>query len=133
LHARYTLLRPFKALQKKYPKMRMFMFQADPADIPKLAFEQNGVVPNIIVQANDSDIIKAYVSDGLGIGIVPSSIVDRRLDAHLRAVDVTDLFARSTMNIIIRENMHLRSYVRDFIEMVAPDACTTIKRQLNGI
>jgi LysR family cys regulon transcriptional activator len=207
LHARYTLLHPFKALQKKYPRMQMFMFQADPADIPKLvsehqadigvntsyedgpaphgvtclagdiirrsvimlrqhplakrksltvrdlgahplvgynprssagnviarAFEQSGVVPNIIVQANDSDIIKAYVSDGLGIGIVPSSIVDRRRDAHLRAVDVTDLFARSTMNIIIRENMHLRSYVRDFIEMVAPDSRATIKRQLSGI
>jgi LysR family cys regulon transcriptional activator len=206
LHARYTLLHPFKALQKKYPKMRMFMFQADPADIPKLvgehhadigvntsyedglpphgltylagdvirrsvimlrehplaktrsltvrdlaahplvgynprssagnviarAFEQNGVVPNVIIQANDSDIIKAYVSDGLGIGIVPSAIIDHRRDAHLRAVDVTDLFARSTMNIIIREDMHLRSYVRDFIEMVAPKSRATIRRQLSG-
>ena len=94
------------------------------------AFEQSGVVPNVIVQANDSDIIKAYVSDGLGIGIVPSAIVDRRRDAHLRAVDVTDLFAPSTMNIIIREDMHLRSYVRDFIEMVAPNSRATIKRQL---
>jgi LysR family cys regulon transcriptional activator len=207
LHARYTLLHPFKSLQKKYPKMRMFMFQADPADIPRLvsehqadigvntsyddglaphgvtclagdiirrsvimlrghplgkkksltvrdlaahplvgynprssagiviarAFEESGVVPNVIVQANDSDIIKAYVSDGLGIGIVPSAIVDRRRDAHLRAVDVTDLFTRSTMNIIIREDMHLRNYVRDFIEMVAPNSHATIKRQLKKI
>jgi LysR family transcriptional regulator, cys regulon transcriptional activator len=204
LHARYTLLHPFKSLQNKYPKMQMFLFQADPADIPRLvsehqadigvntsyddclapdgviclagdiirrsvimlrghplgkkrrsltvrdltahplvgynprssagnviarAFKQSGVVPNVIVQANDSDIIKAYVSDGLGIGIVPSAIVDRRRDAHLCAVDVTDLFPRSTMNIIIRENMHLRSYVRDFIEMIAPNS-QAIKRKL---
>src|ERR1700704_3943988 len=36
LHARYTLLQPFKALQKKNPQLRMFLFQAEPDDIPKL-------------------------------------------------------------------------------------------------
>jgi LysR family cys regulon transcriptional activator len=205
LHARYTLLRPFKALQNKYPKMRMLMFQADPGDIPKLvsdhradigvntiyedghpprgvtciagdvirrsvimrrehplgkkktltvrdlaahplvgynprssagnviarAFDQCGVAPNVIVQANDSDIIKAYVSDGLGIGIVPSAIVDRKRDAHLHAIDVTKLFARSTMNIIIREDMHLRSYIRDFIQMIAPESRAILRQTVN--
>jgi LysR family cys regulon transcriptional activator len=207
LHARYTLLHPFKALQKKYPQIRMFLFQADPDDIPQLvnehqadiglntsddeqrhpdglvclagdvirrsvimlpghplakrkrltirdfgshplvgynpksragsviarAFEQSGVVPNVIVQANDSDVIKAYVTEGLGIGIVPAAILDRRLDAHLHSIDVTDLFPRSNINIIIRDDMHLRSYVRDFIQMVTPASKRAVIKQLNKV
>jgi LysR family cys regulon transcriptional activator len=72
------------------------------------------------VQANDSDIIKAYVAAGLGIGIVPTVILDRKLDVDLRSIDVTDLFPRAHTNIVMREDMHLRSYVRDFIQMMAP-------------
>ena len=73
-----------------------------------------------IVQANDSDIIKAYVAAGLGIGIVPTVILDRKLDVDLRSIDVTELFPRAHTNIVMREDMHLRSYVRDFIQMMAP-------------
>ena len=67
------------------------------------AFGRNGVIPNVIVQANDSDVIKAYVAEGLGIGIVPAAILDRRLDVHLHSVDVTALFPRASTNIMIRE------------------------------
>jgi hypothetical protein len=30
------------------------------------------------------------------------------------------LFPRAHTNIVMREDMHLRSYVRDFIQMMAP-------------
>ena len=52
---------------------------------------------------DDSDVIKAYVAEGLGIGIVPAAILDRRLDVHLHSVDVTALFPRASTNIMIRE------------------------------
>src|ERR1700760_4357825 len=39
LHARYTLLQPFKALQKKYPHVQRLLFQAEPAEIPRLVTE----------------------------------------------------------------------------------------------
>ena len=39
LHARYTLLRPFKALQKKYPQVKMLLFQAGADEIPGLVSE----------------------------------------------------------------------------------------------
>jgi DNA-binding transcriptional LysR family regulator len=84
------------------------------------AFEQSGVVPNVIVQANDSDVIKAYVAEGLGYGIVPTAILDRELDAALHSVDVTALFPRASTSIMIREDMHMPSYVREFIQMIAP-------------
>ena len=194
LHARYTLLQPFKALQKRHPNVQMLMFQADPGDIPHLvreheadigvnssdeetdlpkgivsvhgnlirrsavmlrthplakkksltlrdliahpligynprsttgsaiarAFEQGGVVPNVIVQANDSDVIKAYVAEGLGYGIVPTAILDRELDTHLHSVDVTALFPRASTSIVIRKDMHLSGYVRELIQMIVP-------------
>jgi LysR family cys regulon transcriptional activator len=194
LHARYTLLQPFKALQEKYPRVKMLLFQADtdeildlvsehkadigvktvyeqnssrkgllflPGDIVRRiaivprkhilakkrrltiadlaahplvgynpgstagdviarAFRESGIAPNVIVQANDSAVVKAYVSEGLGIGIVPAAVLDRRLDAHLHCVDVTALFQSARMNIVIRDDMHLPNYVREFIQMIAP-------------
>jgi LysR family cys regulon transcriptional activator len=203
LHARYTLLQPFKALRKKYPHVQMLLFQADPADIPQLvteheadiglnstdeeqglpkgivcvrgnlirrsavmlrthplarkkrltirdlaahplvgynprstagrmiahAFEQSGAVPNVIVQANDSDVIKAYVAEGLGFGIVPTAILDCELDADMRAVDVTALFPRASTSILIREDMHMPAHVREFIQMIAPAWQPTASRR----
>ena len=77
-------------------------------EVIERAFKQSGVVPNVIVQANDSVVIKAYVSEGLGIGIVPAAILDRRLDAHLHCDRRHRAFPpRASMNIIIRDDMHL--------------------------
>src|SRR5258708_13441887 len=45
------------------------------------AFAGSSVAPRSIVQANDSDVIKAYVPDGLGIGVVPDIILLPLLDA----------------------------------------------------
>ena len=40
------------------------------------AFEHKGLVPNVVLTAIDSDIIKTYVSLGLGIGILASMAFD---------------------------------------------------------
>jgi DNA-binding transcriptional LysR family regulator len=84
------------------------------------AFKQSGVVPNVIVQANDSDVIKAYVAEGLGYGIVPTAILDQEPGTHLHSVDVTALFPRARTSIVIREDMHLSGYVRELIQMIVP-------------
>jgi LysR family cys regulon transcriptional activator len=37
------------------------------------AFNRKGLMPDIVLSAQDSDVIKTYVELGLGVGLVPSS------------------------------------------------------------
>ncbi len=83
------------------------------------AFEESGIRPRYVVSAHDSDVIKAYVAEGLGIAVVPSVAVDPS-DGALHAADVTALFPRSRMVISLRRGIYARRYVTDFIAMLAP-------------
>ena len=72
------------------------------------------------MSAIDSDIIKAYVAEGIGIAVVPTLALDPEADRGLRMVDVTHLFPSSTMTVSLRRDIYLRRFVPDFIQLVAP-------------
>lgn len=84
------------------------------------AFHDAGVSVRHVVSASDSDVIKAYVAEGLGIAVVPTMALERRADSRLHAVDVTRLFAESIMTISLRPGTHLRRYLTDMIRLIAP-------------
>jgi LysR family cys regulon transcriptional activator len=84
------------------------------------AFESKGLKPNVVLTAIDSDIIKTYVSLGLGIGILANMAFDPAQDKNLRAMDASHLFESSTTRIGIPRKAYLRGYTYDFIEMFAP-------------
>lgn len=84
------------------------------------AFADQGLEPNVVLTAIDSDVIKTYVELGLGIGILANMAFDATRDKHLRAIDASHLFESSTTRIGISRNSYLRGYVYDFIEMFAP-------------
>jgi LysR family cys regulon transcriptional activator len=56
-------------------------------------FAEAGVVPDITLTAMDSDVIKQYVSLGLGVGIVASMAFDHGRDKGLGAIEASHLFA----------------------------------------
>jgi LysR family transcriptional regulator, cys regulon transcriptional activator len=84
------------------------------------AFRAQGLQPKLVVSAIDSDIIKAYVAEGLGIAIVPTLALDAEADRRLRVVDVTRLFPKSVMTVSLRRDIYLRRFIPDFIRLVAP-------------
>jgi LysR family cys regulon transcriptional activator len=84
------------------------------------AFAASGIMPNIVLNAIDADVIKTYVEFGLGIAILPDMAYDRRRDKSLRAIDAKHLFTPNTIHIGIRRNYYLRGYMYAFIEMFAP-------------
>ena len=83
-------------------------------------FRARGLEPKLVVSAIDSDIIKAYVAEGVGIAVIPTLALDAEADRGLRIVDVTGLFPRSVMTVSLRRDIYLRRYVPDFIQLVAP-------------
>ena len=85
------------------------------------AFERIGAAPNVTLTALDADVIKTYVSLGLGLGIISALAFDAQRDAGLVAVDASHLFESNTTRLALRRGTYLRSYAYAFIEMVCPD------------
>jgi LysR family cys regulon transcriptional activator len=97
------------------------------------AFSKAGVRPDIVLTAMDSDVIKQYVSLGMGVGIVASMAFDHGRDRGLRAVEASHLFAANVTRLAVRRGAYLRAYAYHFIEQFAPDVSRAdIERALDA-
>ena len=83
------------------------------------AFERAQLTANIVLAAIDADVIKTYVSLGLGLGIIASMAYDTARDQGLQARDVSQLFGLNTTRIGLRRGTYLRRFEYDFIELFA--------------
>ena len=84
------------------------------------AFERIGAQPNIALTALDADVIKTYVSLGLGLGIISALAFDAQRDIGLVAVDAAHLFESNTTRLALRRGTYLRRYDYDLIALFAP-------------
>ena len=85
------------------------------------AFKGEGITPDIVLTAMDSDVIQQYVALGLGVGLVASMAVDQGGNNGLRCIDATHLFAPNVTRLAVRRGAYLRSYTYEFIQRFAPD------------
>jgi len=84
------------------------------------AFRAAGEEPKVVFTATDADVIKTYVSIGLGIGIIASMAAEDVEENGLVALDARHLFQSSITKIGFRRGTFLRGYMYDFIELFAP-------------
>jgi LysR family transcriptional regulator, cys regulon transcriptional activator len=84
------------------------------------AFRVQGLAPDIVLSAVDSDVIKTYVELGLGIGIVSAVAFDEKRDRLLRALDAGHLFGTMTTRVAVRRGAALRGFAYTFIELFSP-------------
>jgi LysR family cys regulon transcriptional activator len=84
------------------------------------AFDAKGIKTRVALTAVDADVIKGYVEQGVGVGILAKMAFDPARDTGLRLIDASHLFEPSTTRIAVRRNAYLRGYVYDFIELFAP-------------
>jgi LysR family transcriptional regulator, cys regulon transcriptional activator len=83
-------------------------------------FASRGLQPDIVIRAVDIEIIKTYVELGFGIAIVPTIAIDPRRETGLRSIDVTHIFEPTITYAIVQSDVQQRSYINDFIAMLAP-------------
>jgi len=83
-------------------------------------FAGAGLAPDIVMSAMDTDVLKAYVELGLGVGILGKMAFDEKRDRHLRAIDASHLFPSSMTRLGIKRGAYLRRYAYDFIALFAP-------------
>lgn len=82
-------------------------------------FAANNIVPDIVLEAIDADVIKTYVDVGLGIGIIAGMAFDPRRDKGLVGLPVGHLFGTHVTRVAIKSGAFLRDYVYVFLEMLA--------------
>ncbi len=88
--------------------------------IVKRVFNQAGIEPNVVLTAIDADVIKTYVSLGLGVGLLAAMAYDPVRDDNLKMLDAGHLFPASTTYLGLRRDAFLRDFVYDFIHILVP-------------
>ncbi len=81
------------------------------------SLQKAGLQPHIVLTAADTDVIKTYVRQRMGIGIIASMAYDPVQDADLAIRDLARLFPWETTHIAYPENKYLRRYQQHFIEL----------------
>jgi LysR family cys regulon transcriptional activator len=84
------------------------------------AFQQAGLIPEIVLTAMDADVIKTYVEVGLGVGIVASMAYDAKKDQSLVCLDAGHLFADNITRVAVRRGRYLRAYAYQFMQTLSP-------------
>ncbi len=84
------------------------------------AFAQRHLVPDIVLEAIDADVIKTYVRIGLGVGIVSELAVrDDPPGGDLVWRPVGHLFGPNVTRIAFKRGAYLRNFVYAFAEMMS--------------
>lgn len=89
------------------------------------AFAAAGLTPNVVLSALDSDVLKAYVELGLGVGVIAPGAFDTTRDPGLTLLDASHLFPESTSLVAVRRGRLLRGYATHFIRRCCPQADLT--------
>lgn len=82
------------------------------------SFARLGLKPNLVLSAADTDVIKTYVRENMGIGIVASLAYSEETDTDLGRRDLSGLFPWETTRIAYKTDKYLRRYQSTFIELV---------------
>jgi LysR family cys regulon transcriptional activator len=94
------------------------------------AFNRKGLMPDIVLSAQDSDVIKTYVELGLGVGLVAEQSGDARESDTFTRLDTRHLFDANTVWLGLKRGQLQRNYVWRFIELCnAGLSLDEIKRQ----
>ena len=84
------------------------------------AMKEKNLSPNVVFTARDADVIKTYVRNNMGIGILAEMAFNPKVDSDLVGFSAKDLLPRCTTWIAFNKNLLLRDHMLDFIKMFAP-------------
>ena len=95
-------------------------------------FAARGLRPEIALTALDSDVIKSYVSLGLGVGLISERAFRASSDEGLVALSGTHLFPLQTTRLAYKQGAYLRGFTVAFIRLFAPNVGPDDLKQLAG-
>lgn len=84
----------------------------------RTSFARLGLKPRVVLSAADTDVIKTYVREGFGVGIIASLAYSATSDSDLQIRDLSRLFPWEVTRIAYNREKHLRRYEKRFIELM---------------
>lgn len=120
-HALLSLNRPLRLEDiAAYPLITYDIAFSEQSKIAR-AFTQEGCnIPKVALASADTDVIKTYVKQGLGIGLIASMAFDSLQDQGLQILSAEHLFKPSFSQIILRHDVYLRGFGYEFLTLYAP-------------
>lgn len=82
------------------------------------SFARLGLNPNVVLSAADTDVIKTYVREGLGVGLIASLAYSPKQDADLELKDLSHLFPAESTLLAYHRDKYLRRFQEHFIELM---------------
>ena len=80
-------------------------------------FGKEGLTPRVVLSATDTDVIKTYVREGMGIGIIADLAYEKDKDTDLEIRNLSHLFPWEVTKIGYRRDKYLRTYQQHFIDI----------------
>lgn len=80
-------------------------------------FKAQRLKPKIVLSAADTDVIKTYVRNGMGVGVIAKIAYLPEQDSDLVLRDLSRLFPWETTKIAYQKDKYLRKHQQRFIEI----------------
>ena len=96
------------------------------------ALAREGLKPRVTVSAADADVIKTYVREGFGIGIIADLAYDPHLDTDLGRRDLSHLFPWEVTRMAQARSKYPRTFQRAFMELFQREAATLVRERQRG-
>lgn len=84
------------------------------------AFREAGLTPQVVLSANDSDTIKSYVKERMGIGILAEMAWVSNDESHFVARDLSHLFPDNVSRVALRRAYLPSQIDLDFLVLLLP-------------
>ena len=84
------------------------------------AFRKAGIKrPSIVLEASNSEILLAYVEQGIGVSVMAETSMIRQR-RRVVAVPISDPIGRTEVGLLVREGQYLPMRVRAFLKLLDP-------------
>ncbi|MCU7845907.1 MAG: LysR family transcriptional regulator [Candidatus Thiodiazotropha sp. (ex Monitilora ramsayi)] len=100
-----------------YP-MITYTFGFTGANHMQTTFARAGLRPQVVLTAADTDVIKTYVREGLGIGLIASMAYSADQDSDLVPCDLSNLLPWETTWVAYHKDKYLRRFQQQFIDLL---------------
>jgi LysR family transcriptional regulator, cys regulon transcriptional activator len=119
-HPLTRLTRPLQLADLAEHPLVSYESSLQPESSLRRAFAGVGLTPRIACTSVDADLIKTYVTAGLGVGILAEMAMSAADTRELVALDIDNLLPVCTSWLVLRRDHVLRSYVSHLVRLVAP-------------
>jgi len=103
----------------KYPLITYNMKSKQKSSLMAAASAEN-LQLDIVFTSQDADVIKTYVRNGMGVGIIASMAFDPTTDTDLIGYTTKEILDRSTTWLTFKKGTFIPTYMKDFIQIFAP-------------